>query len=428
MKLIKLKFNHFISQLKGQSLTENFWQLLVNNGLNLLVPAISLTYIFSVIGAEKFAFISFSTALIGLSSFVIEFGFVTSMVRVVAINKHDTQKLSEIAISTIIVKLLLCLLAIIVILIFLYYEITLKDYKQVLILSLGQLIGQALNLHYFFMGLQETKLLTKVNLALKIFTLICLVLLIKNPDDYLYWPLIYSFASISTSIVLGLILIKKYLLYWAKPSIELIFRSLKDGFYIFSANLSGSVLVYGPTLLLGIISNKSVLGYFGLAERISNIISVVFLSISQAILPNLSVIIVNKEKSLFKDYLINLLTFISLLLIGGYLLFYFFIENVIVYFIQIDFWDIVFIFKSVGFYTIITCMNTVVFPFLVSLKLDKSLSISYSVVAVSFLLAMILIYLLGLDYTYLIYAIMLSQLLIFLLNVKRLKKELALLY
>ncbi len=427
MKFVNLKFNHFIGQLKGHSLKENFWQLFVNNGLNLLAPAISLTYVFSVIGAEKFAFISFSTAMIGLLSFVIEFGFVTSMVRVVAINKHDRRKLGEIAISTIIVKLILCIMSIIGILVFLYFETNLKDYKQVLILSLGQLIGQALNLNYFFLGLQETKLLTKVNLSFKVIVLVCLFLLIKNADDYLYWPLIYSFASFFTSLILGLILFKKYLLYWAKPSIELILSSLKDGYYIFSANLSGSVLVYGPTLILGIISSKSILGYFSLAERISNVISVVFLSISQTILPNLSVLVFKKEKSIFKDYLVNLITFTSVLLIGGYLIFYFFMENLILYFIQNDFLDIVFIFKAVGFYTIITCLNTVVFPFLVSLKLDKSLSFSYSVMAVFFLLAMLLIYTLELDYSYLIYAITISQLLIFLLNLGWLIKGLGLL-
>lgn len=413
--------------MKGHSLTKNFWQLLINNGLNLLVPAISLTYVFSVIGAEKFAFISFSTALMGLLSFVVEFGFITSMVRTVAINKHDTQKLSEIAISTVVVKLLICLMTIVLLLVFLVFDTTLKDFNQAIIFSLGQLVGQALNLNYFFLGLQETKLLTRINLLSKIVVLILLILLINGKNDFLRWPLIYSYASVGTSILSAVLIYRKYLLFWIRPSIELIMNSIKEGFYIFSTNLAGSVLVYGPTLLLGIISGKSVLGYFGLAERISNIISVVFLSVSQAILPNLSELIANKESIKFKKYLWNILKIISAILLVGYLIFYSLIDHIILNFTDIIYVKIGFIFKSVGFYTIFGSLNTVVFPFLVSLKLDKRLSISYFAMAVFFLLAMILIYLLELDYSYLIYAIMLSQLLIFLLNLNWLKKGLDLL-
>ncbi len=428
MKSIILKCNDFISKLKGQTLIENFWQLLVNNGLNLLVPAISLTYIFSVIGAEKFAFISFSTALVGLLSFVVEFGFITSMVRTVAINKHDPQKLSEIAISTILVKLLICLMTIILLLVFLFFDTTLKEFNKVIVFSLGQLVGQALNLNYFFIGLQETKLLTRINLVSKIVVLFLLILLISGEKDFLNWPFIYSIASVVTSIVSAILLYRKYLLFWIRPSMELIINSINEGFYIFSTNLAGSVLVYGPTLLLGLISSKSVLGYFGLSERISNIISVVFLSISQAILPNLSVLIANKESIKFKKYFWNIIKIISTILLLGYMIFYSLIDFVILNYTAINYNKIGFILKSVGFYTIFACLNTVIFPFLVSLKLDKSLSFSYAGMAVFFLLAMIFIYLLGLDYSYLIYAIMLSQLLIFLLNLKILKKELDLLY
>jgi PST family polysaccharide transporter len=421
---IKLKFAILKAQFQGQSLVQNFRQLLFNNGLNLLVPAISLTYVFRVIGAEKFAFISFSTALIGLLSFVVEFGFITSMVRTVAIHKNDTKKLSEIASSTISVKLLICLITILLLLVYLFFDNTLKDFNLVIIFSIGQLVGQALNLNYFFLGLQETKMLTQINLLSRILILVFLVLLIKNENDFILWPLIYSFTSIITSIAFAVILFKKYLLFWVRPSMELILDSIKEGFYIFSANLAGSVLVYGPTLLLGFISTRSVLGYFGLAERISNIISIIFLSVSQAILPNLSVFIANKEAHLFKKYFWNIIKYSTMILLIGFLIFYSLIDYILLNFAGIIYANISFVLKSVGFYTIFVCLNTIVFPFLVSLKLDKSLSLIYLGMAVFFLCTMTIINYSGLDYTYLIYAIMLSHLSILILNMKILKKEL----
>lgn len=420
---INSRFRNLLVELRSNPLTQNFGFLLINNGLNLLAPAISIGYIFNIIGAEKFAFISFSTAMIGLLSFFVEYGFITSMVRRVSLNKHDSDKLNEIIFSTIFLKSFLCIVMLILLGFFLYYINPFKEFNHIIILTSGLLVGQALNINYVYLGLKETRILTSVNMFSKISTLLLVLLFIRSENQYLNWPIIYSLISVITSVVLILIIIYKYKLTLTYPSKPSIIFALRDGFHIFSVNLSGSVLLYGPTVLLGYISSKTVLGYFGLADRLSNLISVVFLSISQAILPNLSILISKQNTLMFTKYFWNVMKYSALTLILGYFIFLLSIDQILIYFRKTDIENITFILKYVGLYTIIVSLNTAAFPFLVSLNLDKKLALNYTLMASFFLISMGIIKYYSFEYNYLIYSLIFTQFSIFAFNLYSIGKE-----
>ena len=161
-----LRFINFLfdSKNKHSLLVLNFWNQLINNGLNIIAPAITLGYTFSIIGANNFAFISFSTAIIGFLSYIVEYGLITSAVRTVAVKNENSGFLSNYASATITIKMVICSILIVALFVFFNVVDRFNDFKPAIWCSLGLLISQVFNVNFFFLGLQENRLFAKINL------------------------------------------------------------------------------------------------------------------------------------------------------------------------------------------------------------------------------------------------------------------------
>jgi PST family polysaccharide transporter len=392
---------------------KNFKNLLLNNSINIIAPLISIFYVFNKIGAENFAYISFSTALIGFLSFIIEFGLITSSIRLITEFSKNRIKLSEIATATLIIKLILFSIVLFFLLLYFIKIDPFNEFKPSLIFSVGILFGQALNLNYFFLGLKETSLLTKINLASKLFSTILLLIFIQDESDYLYWPIIYSIIAVLTSVYSIYILYKKYYIKIITPSLKIIVENFIDGLHIFITNLAGCFLVYGPTLILGLISSKFVLGNFGLADRISSILVIFFLSISQTITPELTSLYIKNKNNYIKLIYKKLIKNSFIILITGYILFYTFIDSILNKIFSNDSNILSNILKLVGLYSIFICFNTIAMPFMIISKLDKKLSLIYLIVAISFTIGTYFILIFNFNFYFLFYLIFILQIFIF---------------
>lgn len=412
-----LRFINFLfdSKNKHSLLVLNFWNQLINNGLNIIAPAITLGYTFSIIGANNFAFISFSTAIIGFLSYIVEYGLITSAVRTVAVKNENSGFLSNYASATITIKMVICSILIVALFVFFNVVDRFNDFKPAIWCSLGLLISQVFNVNFFFLGLQENRLFAKINLISKLVSTFLVLWLINKSDDYLVFLLINSGISIITSLVSLIFIFTKFKLRLTSPNVNLILEILKEGFHVFISNLSGCIWIYGPTFLLSLLVGNTILGYYGLADRLSNIVVVVFMSVAQVIMPNLALFNSSNDTVQLKKYFDSIFKYASILLALGYVLFYFSIDSLLVLGSNISLDPISQILKIAGFYTAFLCLSTLLQPFLLSLHLDKKLSKIYMIFALLFFVNLTILYFLKADISILLFSISIFHILIFLL-------------
>lgn len=405
----------FDSKNKHRLLMINFWNQLVNNGLNIIAPAITIGYTFSILGANNFAYISFSTAIIGFLSYIVEYGLITSAVRTVAVNHNNSYFLSTFAAATIIIKLIICSLLAVTLVIFFNAVDRFNDFKPAIWCSSGLLISQVFNLNYFFLGLEENRLFAKITLISKLISTVLILFLITKADDYLIFLIINSGITFITSILSLVLIFHKYKLRLSLPSLDLIFDILKDGFHVFISNLSGCLWIYGPTFLLSLLVGNTVLGYYGLADRLSNIIVVVFMSVAQVIMPSLALFNSTNDIIQLKKYFEIIFKYASFLLLLGYLIFYFSIDSILVLVLNKNINPVSQILKLAGFYTAFLCLSTLLQPFLLSLHLDKKLSKIYLFAALMFFANLIILYFEKADIFFLLASICVFHVFVFLI-------------
>lgn len=267
-------------------LIESFISLYLLNALNLLLPLVTLPYLFRVVGASNYGIYAFVYVIIQYVLMVSNYGFDFSATKQIAQSKESPERISTIYHAVIASRLLLTVVSVGVL--FVFALIFMNDIQhRLLLLGLGIVAGEIFIPIWLFQGLEKMRFITIVNVISKSIFTVLIFVLIKDESDFQYIILLNSFGSIAAGIVSTLIAYKYIGIKPTKIGINDILFQLKDGMAVFGSTLGMNLYRNANIFILGIFVSDASVGVYAAAEKVIKAVQSVVSPIAQALFPHL---------------------------------------------------------------------------------------------------------------------------------------------
>lgn len=271
----------------NSSLVSNFFSLLILQGSNYLFPLLTIPYLYSNIGLEKFGLINFATAFVQYFAVFTDFGFNLSATKYISENREDKKNISLYFNSVIVTKILLFLIGLLFLLVIINLFDKFSSNKYIYILSYGSVLGSVLLPTWFFQGMEQMRYITRITIVTRILSIIPIFIFVKSDDDFILVPFFYSLGSIVSGI-LGLVVANSKF----KVSISVfeisffnVLTTLRGSVIYFMSRISVSLYTISNTFILGIVFGNVTVGYYVAAEKLYSALQSFYYPLSNALYP-----------------------------------------------------------------------------------------------------------------------------------------------
>lgn len=279
------KFNEFIKIEEKKRFLKNFFSLAILQGLNYILPLLTLPYLIRVLGAEKFGLLAFATAIIGYFIVLTDYGFNFTATREVSLNIENNEKLNEIFSSVMIIKFMLFIISLFLLTILVIAFEKFNADPLLYYLTFGTVFGQILFPIWFFQGVERMKYITIINIVAKLGFAISIFIFVKHSSDYLLVPLLTSLGTIFAGIYSLILVRKTFRIRFEFQKVNVILGYLKGGSNLFLTSALGNLLISSGTVILSFSSTNTVVGYYSAVEKLFSAIVGLFSPLTQALYP-----------------------------------------------------------------------------------------------------------------------------------------------
>lgn len=282
-----------------QSVTKNYIYNLLYQILVLILPLITTPYISRVLGAENIGIYSYT---ISIATYFVLFGSLGIALygqREIAYNQKNKKKYSVIFREIVILRIITMSISV---LIFYFIFVNGNQYQIYYKILTLEIIGNCIDISWFFQGLEEFKKTVTRNIIIKLISVLCIFIFIKNQNDLYLYFLIYVFSTLIGNGSLWLYL-PKFL-----GKVELkelnIFRHLKPTISLFIPQIAIQIYTLLDRTMVGaIISDKSEVGYYDQGQKIVKMLLAVITSMGTVMLPRIANTFATGDRNMVKNYM-----------------------------------------------------------------------------------------------------------------------------
>ncbi|MFN0047757.1 MAG: oligosaccharide flippase family protein [Cytophagales bacterium] len=256
----------------------NLFSLLTVQFFSNLLPIIILPYILRIVGLEKYGVTCLLFASINYFSTFVDYGYTLTAVREVSISRNNLLKLQEIYNKVMSIRLLLCIVGLLVLNIFIFFN----NGTFFFLLNTTYLYVFAQNLFpvWFFQGVENLKLISTLSLIGKILYGLLIFLIVRSENDYIYINLLNSVCILVIAIYANIEIRSKYDIIFKFITFKKLKLYLISNFNISLSFFLQSVYINSNLIVLGYVGSAAMVGYYNLADKIlglaRQLLSVIF--------------------------------------------------------------------------------------------------------------------------------------------------------
>jgi O-antigen/teichoic acid export membrane protein len=252
---------------------------------NILAPFIIYPYLIRILGSEVYGSIVFSLSLVNVLCVLINYGFEISEIKEISKNRENKKIVSEILSQVLFTRFILLIVAIAILFTIVKNVSIFGNYETILYCSIGIMIDTALNIRFYYIGIEKVKELMYSTVLSKAFMIFGVFILVEDKDDYLNVVLVQSIAPLLISIAFILYELYRNEFVIHSISTEKLLRSLKDGFIFFISRLAVITTTQMSFIFIGMTNGNSMVAKYDLAYKLLQLIKIPLLVINQVVYP-----------------------------------------------------------------------------------------------------------------------------------------------
>lgn len=292
-----------------KSIRKNYFYNLAFQIVTILLPLITAPYLARILGVSGTGISSYTLSIVSYFILFGSIGVASYGQREIAMNRDHKDKYSRIFWELFIYKAITTIISIVAYVIFIFSQSTYNLIYWILSLNI---LASALDISWFFQGLEEYKMISIRNILVKLLFTISIFLFVRTANDLNLYILLNSLSLILSSIALWIHLPK----YICKVSFrELkIFRHTKDTMIYFFPQIATQIYTVLDKTMLGIITGSEIEnGYYEQAHKIINISLTIITSLNTVLSPRMAYLYKSNKKDELKNRLKQSLQFVSFL-------------------------------------------------------------------------------------------------------------------
>lgn len=272
--------------MKSKSISLNFIMNFLLTASSILFPLITFPYVSRVLGPTGTGAVAMGTSLVSYFTMVAMLGVPTYGIRACAQVRDNREKLSQTVQELLIINLVMAIISYAAFFLLLWLVPGFREESTLYTICSAAIILNVVGVNWVYQALEEYSYITFVSILFKALGLALMFLLVRNSGDVLWYGLVTVVSSFG-SAVFNFIRLRK--LIDLRPCRPWNFRRhLYPIFTFFFMSVATTVYTNLDTVMLGVMKNNEVVGYYNAAIKIKTILVTLVTSLGTVLLPRLS--------------------------------------------------------------------------------------------------------------------------------------------
>ena len=295
--------------MQKKSIKKNYIFNLSYQILIMIIPLITTPYLSRVLGAENIGIYSYT---LSITTYFILFGSLGVAMygqREIAFAQDDLYKRSKIFKEIVILRAITLLFSM-----FLFYIAFCShgEYKVYYLIFLFEILANMIDISWYFQGLEEFKKTVMRNTIVKLISVICIFVFVKESTDLNKYFIIYVLSTFLGNLSLWMYLPRFVQMVKIK---ELnLFRHIKPTIMLFIPQVATQIYtVLDKTMIGVIVSNKAEVGYYEQAQKMIKLLMTIATSLGTVMMPRIAATFASGNHKKVREYMNKSFSFILLL-------------------------------------------------------------------------------------------------------------------
>ncbi len=254
----------------------------------LVAPLLTYPYLINTLGSELYGWVILAQVVASYASLVVGFGFNEVTAKHVAQYVGDSEKISEIVSSVMIIRIGLWLVSLLSYCLVIVVIPAYAEYKWLFLLSFGCTFNELLFPVFYFQGIERMGYITWLTLIIRSVSVVGIFIFVREASDYLWVPILTGTSYVIGGFLSLYVIFVQHKIRFRIPPFQAMKYYFKDAATIFLTDVICTIKDKLNYIIMGIYVPISQIVIYDLGSKITGLLSKPAFIIATVLYPRIS--------------------------------------------------------------------------------------------------------------------------------------------